>query len=144
MAVSEQRGTTLEVELRPGVPGCITLPLALMSLGAIPLLMRWNERRFVRRMDEQGVETRGGKRIAWQEFTRIERAQTSIRSGRTALQTRISDDIYASKGRGLSDEYLLESPRGRVSVPLWRTKNRDAVRAFTLEHLPAHLLPPRG
>ena len=133
----------IEVELRPGVPGCVTLPLALLSLGAIPLLMRWNERRFVRRMDEHGVETRGGKRIAWQEFTRIERAQSSMRTGRTALRTSISDDIYAPKGHGLSDEYLLESPRGRVSVPLWRARNRDEVRAFTLTHLPAHLLPPR-
>jgi hypothetical protein len=143
MAVSEPRGTMVEVELRPGVPGCVTLPLALMSLGTIPLLMRWNERRFVRRMDEQGVETRGGKQIAWQEFTRIERAQSSMRAGRTALQTRTSNDLYGPAGHGLSDEFLLASPKGRVSVPLWRARNRDAVRAFTLEHLPAHLLPPR-
>ncbi len=133
----------IEVQLRPGVPGCVTIPLAFLSLGLIPFLMRWGERHFARRMDQHGVETRAGKRIAWSEFTRIRRAQGVVRPGRRVLRVVVSDDLYSPRSHAMSDEYWLESPKGRVSVPFWRATNGDAVREFTLAHLPAHLLPPR-
>lgn len=128
----------IEIQLRPGVPGCVTVLLGCLSLGLVPLMMRWNERHFARRMDQSGVETRSGKRIAWSEFTRIRRAQGRLAGRR--LQVNYSDDLYSPRARALSDEYLLESPRGRVSVPLWRAVNGNAVREFTLAHLPPHLL----
>lgn len=128
----------IEVELRPGVPGCVTTSLGCLTLGLVPVMMRWNERHFARRMDQFGVETRSGKRIAWSEFTRIRRAQGRLAGRR--LQVNYSDDLYSPRAHALSDEYLLESPRGRVSVPLWRAVNGDAVRTFTLAHLPPHLL----
>lgn len=133
----------IEVQLRPEVPGCLTLLLAGLSLGLVPILMRWNERHFARRMDEDGVTTRGGRRIAWSEVTAIRRAQGIVRPGRRVLEVRYTDDLYTRASRVTSDEYLLESPKGRVSVPFWRAANGEALRAFTLEHVPAHLLPPR-
>src|SRR4051794_30560867 len=112
----------IEVQLRPGVSGCVTAPLGCLSLGLVPLLMRWGERHMARRMDEAGIETRSGKRIAWNEFTSIRHIQATM------------------KGNALSDEYLLTSPKGRVSVPLWRAANADEVRTFTLSHVPPDLL----
>jgi hypothetical protein len=112
----------IEVELRPGVSGCVTAPLGCLSLGLVPLLMRRGERHMARRMDDAGIETRGGTRIAWNELTSIRRIQTRI------------------KGSTMSDEYILTSPKGRVSVPIWRVANADEVRAFTLSHVPPNLL----
>ncbi len=135
----------LEVQLRPGVPGCVTMPLGCLTLGLVPFLTRWGERHFARRMDEFGVETRGGKRIAWSEFTSIKRSQGTLGYGpglgHRVLRTKVTDDLYSPRADALSDEYLLESSRGRVSVPFWRVANADAVRAFTLAHVPSHLLP---
>jgi hypothetical protein len=48
-------------------------------------------------MDETGVITRGGLRVAWNEFTSIKRVRGHLQA--------------------LSDEYLLQSPKGRVSLP---------------------------
>jgi hypothetical protein len=112
----------IEVQLRPGVSGCVTAPLGCRSLGLVPLLMRRGERHMARRMDESGIETRGGTRIAWNEITSIRRIQATM------------------KGNALSDEYILTSPKGRVSVPLWRAANADEVRAFALSHVPPDLM----
>jgi hypothetical protein len=120
----------IEVALRPGVPGCVTMPLGCLTLGLVPFLMRRNEGHFARRMDELGVETRSGKRIAWSEFSSIKRVKGG--SGMPG-QGRLTA-VY-------SDEYILESPRGRVSVPLWRAVNANEVGEFTLAHVPRHLLP---
>jgi hypothetical protein len=105
------------------------MPLGCLTLGLVPLLMRRNQGHFVRRMDEQGVETRSGKRIAWSEFTKI----TRVRGGSGMPGQGKPTVVY-------SDEYLMESPRGRVSVPLWRTVNFEEVRQFTLSHVPPQLL----
>jgi hypothetical protein len=133
----------IEVQLRPSVPGCVTMPLGCLSLGLVPLLTVWGERHFVRRMDQLGLVTRGGKRIAWSEFTSIKRSQGVVGPGRRVLQVNVSDDLYSPTTHATSDEYLLGSPKGRVSVPFWRAANGDEVRAFTLEHVPSHLLPPK-
>ena len=42
-------------------------------------------------------------------------------------------------GGALSDEYLLDSPRGRVSLPLWRTVNAEEARDYLFAHLPREL-----
>ncbi len=131
----------IEVQLRPGVPGCVTIPLGCLTLGLFPLLRGWGERHFARRMGQWGVETRSGKRVAWSEFTSIKRARGIVGAGRRVLRVDVSDDLYSPTTHATSDEYWLESPKGRVSVPFWRAANGDAVREFTLAHLPPHLLP---
>lgn len=133
----------IEVDLRPGVSSWVSAPLGCLSLGLIPLLTRSAERHFARRMDDLGVETRAGKRVGWSEFTSIKRAQGIVGSGRRVLRVNVSDDVYSPTTHATSDEYWLESPKGRVSVPFWRATNGDAVREFTLAHLPSQLLPKR-
>jgi hypothetical protein len=114
----------VEVQLRPGAPGCLRYPVSVLTLGLYPLMARLAERKFIRRMDEQGVETRGGQRIAWNEFTRIRR----VRSG------------YGTPGSRptatWSDEFILGSPRGKVSLPTWRTVNAKEAVDYALARLP--------
>ena len=108
----------VEVRLRAGVPGCVTIPLAIMSLGLVPLLMRFAERHFIARMDEEGFETRGGKRIAWNEVERVQRTVGKV------------------QGRQMSDELLLYTKKGRASLPTWRTENAGEVLPYFLAHAP--------
>jgi hypothetical protein len=136
----------IDVERRFGFRGCIMVALGCLTLGLVPLLVLFAQRHFARRLDEFGIETRSGRRIAWNEFTSIKRAQSSLRTGvggRVVGRSTFSDDLYSLPAHEfLSDEYLLESPKGRVSVPLhfWWVANGEALRAFTLTHLPPHLL----
>jgi len=108
----------VEVRLRPGVPGCITISLAIMSLGLVPLLMRKGERHFIAQMDEEGFETRGGTRIAWSEVERVQRTVGKV------------------QGMKMSDELVLYTGKGRVSLPTWRTENADEALTFFQAHAP--------
>ena len=109
----------VEVKLRPGVHGCITLPLAIMTLGLVPLLMRKGEQHFIARMDEQGFETRGGLRVAWGEIERVQRTVGKV------------------QGVKMSDELLVFTPKGRASLPLWRTENAEEALAWFASRAPA-------
>ena len=113
----------LEVRLRPGVPGCITIPLAIMTLGLVPLLMRMGERHFIARMDEEGFETRGGTRIAWSEVERVQRMVGKV------------------QGMKMSDELVLYTGKGRASLPTWRAENAEEALAWLQRHLPADRQP---
>lgn len=106
--------------------GCVSVPLGCLSLGLVPLLVRQGEGHFIQRMDDAGVETRAGKRIAWNEFTRIQRMTTRMGGGT------------------LSDEYQLTSPQGRVSLPLWRAVNARESLEYMLARLPASLQQQQG
>jgi hypothetical protein len=105
----------MEVRLRQQPSGCIYWPLTLMTFGVFALLKSLGERHFIQQMNETDVVTRGGMRVQWVEFTSIERRRSKMRS--------------ASAG-ALSDEYLLKSPKGRVSLPLWRTENATEARGL--------------
>ena len=109
----------MEVSLRPPLHGCLIALLGLMTLGLYPLLRRMMERRFIRRMDDAGIETRGGKRIPWPEVTAIRRVKGVV------------------NGVVMSDELLLETRRGRVSLALWRAGNADEALDYLLRRLPA-------
>jgi hypothetical protein len=93
-----------------------------MSFGLVPLLISMGERHFIRHMDAAGVITRGGKHIAWNEFTGISRTKGTM------------------EGIVLSDEYLLQSARGKVSLPAWRAENAKEAMDFLLRHLPSSTL----
>jgi len=111
----------MDVRLRQQPSGCIYWPLTLMTLGLFALLKSMGERHFIRQMDETGVLTRGGRRIAWNEFTSIERWQGKM------------------KRNVLSDEYLLKSPKGKVSLPTWRAENAQEAKDYLFQHLPPGL-----
>lgn len=116
----------MEVRLRREPSGCIYWPLTIMTLGLFALLKSMGERHFIQRMDETGVVTRGGTHINWNEFNTIERWQSKMSRS-------------ASTGP-LSDEYLLKSSRGKVSLPLWRAENAKEASAYLFQHLPPSLL----
>jgi hypothetical protein len=109
----------MEISLRPPLHGCLIALLNLMTLGLYPLLRRWGERHFIRRMDDEGFETRGGKRIPWSEVTAIQRRQGVV------------------NGAVLSDEMIVETRRGRASLPVWRMGNAEEGLDYLLRRLPA-------
>ena len=111
----------VEVRLRRQIGGCLYWPLAICSFGLFILALSFGEKHFIRRMENWGVTSRGGKRIGWNEFTAIERRQGTM------------------KGTVLSDEYLLKSPKGNVSLPLWRTENAQEAKDFMFHFLPPSL-----
>jgi len=119
----------MEVHLRREPSGCIYWPLTLMTFGLFAVLKTMGERHFIRQMDETGVLTRGGTRINWNEFTSIERWQSKMTRSAAAAP--------------LSDEYLLKSSRGKVSLPLWRAENAQEARDYLFQHLPPSLLQGR-
>ena len=108
----------MEVRLRPGVPGCITIPLAILTFGLLPLAMRMAEKHFIARVDATGFESRGGTRVAWTEVQRVERFVGKV------------------QGLKMSDEFLFYTPKGRFSLPFWRMENPQEVMAFIEAHVP--------
>jgi hypothetical protein len=92
-----------------------------MTFGLFAVLKSMGERHFIKLMDAEGVLTRGGRRIAWNEFTGIVRSKG------------VMDETV------LSDEYLLKSPKGKVSLPAWRTENAKECRDYLFQHLPPAL-----
>ena len=107
-----------EVDLRPPFHGCLIAFATVFSLGLYPVLRKQAEGRFIRRMDDQGLETRSGQRVAWAELTSVRRVAATMHGAR------------------LSDECLLESKRGRVSLPLWRIDGPDEALAYLSRRLP--------
>ncbi len=124
----------IEVQLRRGVRGCVWYPVGCLTLGFAPLIAKLGERHFVRRMTEDGLETRSGKRIGWNQITSVTFTRGVVGG----------PSVYGGGGTTVSYEYILTSPAGKASVPLWRTVNQDEVRAFFLAHVPRHLLSDQG
>ena len=109
----------MEVKLVPARSGCLIAILTVVTWGLYPLLRRLGERHFIRHMDDEGVETRSGKRIGWGEFTSCRRV---------ALKT--------GAGVRMSDECLLRSPKGTVSLPLWRAEDPAGALSYLTERVP--------
>src|SRR5215470_11119327 len=117
----------MEVILRRQPAGCVYWPLVIMTFGMVAVLISRGERHFIRKMDETGVWTRGGKRVGWSEFTRIERVRGAMRLPHVGKVD-------------LSDEFMLSSPQGRVSLPFWRVENAREASEYFFRHLPPNLL----
>jgi hypothetical protein len=98
--------------------GCMTLVLGVFTLGVAPLAIWLQQRNWPARLDEEGLVTRGGKRIVWEEFTRAVRVVTRIASGVTV------------------ERIELHSPKGKVLVPGERLVDGQRVVQYILEHLP--------
>lgn len=106
----------MEVKIVP-VSGCLKVFLGVMTLGVAPLMTWINERNWPGLVDEQGLVTRGGTRIAWNEFTRVTKVFTKVGSTRT--------------------EHLeLSFPKGRVVVAAYRLVNGEQVLSYIWQRLP--------
>ncbi len=98
--------------------GCLTFVLGVFTLGIAPLAIWSQQRQWPAYLDENGLTTRSGKRIAWDEFTRAVRVVTRVASGVTV------------------ERYELHSPQGKVLVPTERLVNGQDVVQYILAHLP--------
>jgi hypothetical protein len=108
----------MQVKVVP-VNGCANVFLSLVTLGVYPLMAWLNLRGWPQAVDEQGLVTRAGTKIAWNEFTKITKVITRI--GRTSATT---------------THYELQSPKGKVVVAPYRLKDGDKVFDYVWQHLP--------
>ena len=106
----------MDVKIVP-MPGCLWLLLAVCTLGVAPLIIWLKERNWPRRVDEQGLVTRGGRRIAWGEFTGMQKVYTRVQ--------------YARVGR-----YGLYSPQGTVALVTYRLVDGAQVLDYIWRRLP--------
>ena len=109
----------MDVKIRP-LSGCLTIFLAVVTLGVAPLMQWINERGWPKQVDEQGLLTRGGKRIAWGEFTRVVKVHTQVTRGSSA---------------GV-EHFELFYPKGKVVVAVYRLENGDNVFNYIWQRLP--------
>lgn len=115
----------MEVKTIP-VPGCLQIFLGVFTLGVAPLAGWLSERKWPKSVDEEGLVTRGGTRIAWNDFTKITRVITRI--ARTSNTT---------------EHYELRSPKGKVLVVLFRLENGTQVFDYIWRHLPEQIKQPQ-
>jgi hypothetical protein len=108
----------MKVELRAPMNGFLIALVTLMTLGLYPLLRRAGERHFIIGMDDAGIRTRGGRKIAWGEIIGTERVVAKV------------------NGIQMSDEYVIRSARAKASLPLWRAANAREARDFFLDRVP--------
>jgi hypothetical protein len=112
----------MEVKKVP-LSGCLQVILAVFTLGVAPLLISMGERSWPKLVDDQGLVTRGGKRIPWNEFTKVTKVVTRIGSG-----------------GGTTEHYELRSKQGKVIVPTYRLQDGEKVVDFILNRLPESAL----
>lgn len=116
----------MDVKILP-VPGCLQIFLGVFTLGVAPLASWLNERKWPQSVDEQGLTTRSGTKVAWHEFTKITRVITRIgRSGQT------------------TEHYELSGSQGKVVVAPYRLENGAQVFDYVWRHLPAGAKEPQA
>jgi hypothetical protein len=106
----------MQVKIVP-VSGCLQVFLGFMTLGVAPLMAWVNERSWPSLVDEQGLVTRGGTRIAWNEFTRVTKVFTKVGSTRT-------------------EHFELASPKGKVVVAAYRLVSGENILNYIWQRLP--------
>ena len=106
----------MEVKVIP-MSGCLMLILGIFTLGVAPIAIKLKERGWPKSLDEQGLVTRGGKRIEWSEFTKFEKVITNVQGT-------------------ITERYDLHSSKGVVSVVVYRLQEGDQVLEYIWQHLP--------
>ena len=116
----------MDVKILP-VSGCVNIFLGVATFGVAPLAAWINERKWPQSVDEQGLTTRGGTRVAWDEFTEIKKVIT--RSGQTSNTT---------------EHYELRGSKGKVVVAPYRLENGAQVFDYIWRRLPERLKIPQS
>jgi hypothetical protein len=106
----------MEVRLRRR--GCLIAFASVVSLGLVPLVRMFQMRKVIGGMDEDGIVTRGGTRIAWADFTEVRR------------------QIWMFESFMQREDYLLRSAKGRAALPAREVLNAEEAVDFLLKHLP--------
>lgn len=108
----------MEVKIIP-VPGCVQIFLGVLTLGVSSFANWVIERQWPKFIDEYGLTTRSGIRIAWNEFYSIKKVITRV--GRTNTRT---------------EHFELSFPKGKVVVAPYRLVNGTQVLDYILQRLP--------
>jgi hypothetical protein len=108
----------MEIKVKP-ISGCLNVILTVFTLGVYPLAAWLNMRNWPKRVDEQGLVTRGGKRIAWSEFTKF---------------TKVITDI--NRGAAKTEHFELRHAGGKVVVAEYRLENGAQILDHLWNHLP--------
>lgn len=106
----------MEVRIRP-MPGCLMVILGVCSLGVAPLAIKMKEKHWPRTVDDSGLTTRGGRFVAWPEFTRIVKVVTNVDGT-------------------VTERYDLHAPTGTVGIVLSRMEDSQTVFNYIWERLP--------
>lgn len=96
------------------ISGFLMTFLGVMTLGAAPLAEWVIERGWPKELDGNGLVTRGGKRIAWNEFTRAVKMTMHLEQEDT-----LRYDLYSPKGKVVVAGDRLEDSREVLSY-IWR------------------------
>lgn len=115
----------MEVKIKP-VSGCLQIFLGVFTLGIAPLAGWLTQRTWPRAVDEQGVTTRAGTQITWDEFTKITKVITRI--AQTGAQT---------------EHYELSGSKGKVVVAPYRLENGAQVFDYIWRRLPERIKQPQ-
>ena len=115
----------MEVKIIP-ISGCVQIFLGVFTLGVAPLAGWINQRQWPKSVDEQGLTTRAGTRIAWDEFTKITKVITRI--GQTSTTT---------------EHYELRGSKGKVVVAPYRLENGEQVFDYIWRRLPERVKAPQ-
>lgn len=107
----------MEVKIIP-VSGCLKVFLGVVTLGVAPLMGWLTERKWPKSVDEQGLVTRGGTRVAWNEFTKVTKVITKV-------------------GGGQTEHYEMAYPQGKVVVAAYRLVDGQQILNYILQRLPA-------
>jgi hypothetical protein len=106
----------MEVKIKP-LSGCMVITLGFLTLGLFPLFNWINTRSWPKRVDDQGLVTRNGTRIAWDQFTRFRKVITYMRGAQV-------------------EYYELKYPKGKVVVVAYRLEKGDQVLDYIWQYLP--------
>jgi len=109
----------MDVKIIP-LSGCLQVVLAVLTLGVASLAKFIQEKSWPKRVDDQGLTTRGGKQIAWSEFTKMKLVNTYINSSSSPA----------------TQHYELASGKGKVVVAPYRLENGDQVMEYIYTRLP--------
>jgi hypothetical protein len=104
--------------------GCMNVMLAVLTLGVFPLAYFIQTRSWPKLVDESGLTTQGGTRIAWNEFTKITKVTTRVIRGSSSTV----------------EHYKLGSQKGKVIVAVYRLVDGPQVFEFITKHLPPQLI----
>lgn len=106
----------MDVQIKP-MSKLVMFILGVFTLGTAPLAIKMTERKWPKRLDEDGLVTRAGKRIRWDEFTKTVK-------------------VVTRSGPVITERYDLHSSNGQVQFVAHRLENSEAVFQYIWDHLP--------
>ena len=112
----------MDIKIVPLSRGLMVV-LGVCTLGIAPLAIRMKEKHWPKSVDESGLITRGGKRYAWGDFTKVLKVITNV-SGT------------------VTERYDLRASSGTVGIFPGRIQNAQQVMDYIWRRLPEEAKAP--